>query len=138
MKKPMCTDLLAELKNETLLFHGAGSANIGALQLLSHEAGVPLSKLFVTNSKGVIWKSNDGKEGSYRNNEQKEFACTGQPPYNSTDLSACVRALRPTILVGAVGVVPNCFTKDVVDAMLEVNGSQRPIIFALSNPKSQS
>jgi malate dehydrogenase (oxaloacetate-decarboxylating)(NADP+) len=138
MKNPKCTDLLAALKNETFLFHGAGSANIGALQLLNHEAGVPLSKLFVTNSRGIIWKSEDGNEGSHRNNEQKEFACIGQPTFNSKDLAASVRALHPSILVGAVGVVPNCFTKDVVDAMMEVSDGERPIIFALSNPKSQS
>jgi malate dehydrogenase (oxaloacetate-decarboxylating)(NADP+) len=138
MKKPQCKDLLAELNNETFVFHGAGSANIGALQLLNHEAGVPLSKLYVTNSRGIIWKSEDGKETSARNNEQKEFACVGKPTYDSKDLAASVRALHPSILVGAVGVVPNCFTKDVMDAMLEMNTEERPIVFALSNPKSQS
>merc|ERR1711937_299845 len=41
--------------------------------------------------------------------------------------------------VGAVGVSPNCFTKQVVDGMMQSVGSGgRPIIFALSNPKSQS
>eukprot|EP00444_Apocalathium_aciculiferum_P026233 CAMPEP_0183446884 /NCGR_PEP_ID=MMETSP0370-20130417/100199_1 /TAXON_ID=268820 /ORGANISM="Peridinium aciculiferum, Strain PAER-2" /LENGTH=46 /DNA_ID= /DNA_START= /DNA_END= /DNA_ORIENTATION= len=44
------------------------------MKLLSQEAGVPKSKISVTNSRGVIWRSKDGKEGSYRNGEQKEFA----------------------------------------------------------------
>merc|ERR1719395_419093 len=74
LKKPECTDLISELKNETFLFHGAGSANIGALLLLANEAGVPRTQLFATNSRGIIWKTADGSDGSYRNDEQKEFA----------------------------------------------------------------
>jgi malate dehydrogenase (oxaloacetate-decarboxylating)(NADP+) len=50
-----------------------------------------------------------------------------------------IKGVKPTVLVGAVGVSPNCFTKDVVDGMMQsVGGGGRPIIFALSNPKSQS
>merc|ERR1719217_1255587 len=56
LKKPACTDLISELKNEVFLFHGAGSANIGAMRLLVQEAGVPKSQINVTNSRGVIWK----------------------------------------------------------------------------------
>ena len=40
-----------------------------------------------TNSKGLMWKSADGSEGSYRNNEQKEVAVVGKPEV-STDLKA--------------------------------------------------
>merc|ERR1719158_1438683 len=32
LRKPECTDLISELKKEVFLFHGAGSANIGALR----------------------------------------------------------------------------------------------------------
>ena len=63
-----------------------------------------------------------------------------------------VKNEQPTCIIGAVGVVPNCFTREVVEAMVEsvtevehdgsqVQGgrmSQRPIIFALSNPKTQA
>merc|ERR1719486_376597 len=62
IKNPSCTELLAELKKEKFIFHGAGAANLGAMSLLHHEAGVPKSSLFATNSRGVMWKSEDGSE----------------------------------------------------------------------------
>jgi len=143
IKKPTCVDLLGALKSETFLFHGAGSANLGGMKLLHHEGGVPKGKIFVTNSRGVIWKSEDGNTGSFRNDEQKEFAQIGQPSYSQIDLPSIIRAIRPTCIVGAVGVAPNCFTKEVVEAMLEVNSEAGellapPVMFALSNPKTQA
>mmetsp|Transcript_87446 Transcript_87446/g.155094 ORF Transcript_87446/g.155094 Transcript_87446/m.155094 type:complete len:600 (+) Transcript_87446:76-1875(+) len=138
LKKPDCKDLIAELKQETFLFHGAGSANIGALALLANEAGVSKSKLFVTNSKGIIWKSADGKEGSFRNDEQKEYAQVGKPSYDGKDLVEVVKQTKASVIIGAVGRDPGCFNQGVVAAMLEVNKPSRPIIFALSNPKTQA
>jgi len=138
LRKPECTDLTSELKKETFLFHGAGSANIGALLLLANEAGVPRSQLFVTNSRGIIWKSEDGSEGSFRNDEQKEFAQVGKPAFDGKDLVAAVGHIKPTSIIGAVGRDPGCFSKDVVEAMLRVNGTSRPGIYALSNPKTQA
>eukprot|EP00747_Dinoflagellata_sp_TGD_P074212 gnl/TRDRNA2_/TRDRNA2_158227_c2_seq3.p1 gnl/TRDRNA2_/TRDRNA2_158227_c2~~gnl/TRDRNA2_/TRDRNA2_158227_c2_seq3.p1 ORF type:complete len:651 (+),score=142.81 gnl/TRDRNA2_/TRDRNA2_158227_c2_seq3:33-1985(+) len=137
LKNPKCTDLLAELKKEVILMHGAGSANLGTLQLLHHEAGVSLENLHVTNSRGIVWKSHDGNAGNYRNNVQEEFADVGEPKFNHTDLVQAVRNLRPGILVGATGVSPNSFTHEVIDALME-GTDERPIVFALSNPKSQA
>jgi malic enzyme len=37
-----------------------------------------------------------------------------------------------------VGVDPGCFDKNVVEAMVRVNKSVRPAIFALSNPKTKA
>jgi malate dehydrogenase (oxaloacetate-decarboxylating)(NADP+) len=138
LRKPECTDLIGELAKETFLFHGAGSANIGALRLLAYEAKVPTSQLFVTNSRGVIWKNADGTDGSYRNDEQKEFAVVGKPEFDGKNLVAAVENLKPTSLVGAVGVAPGCFTKEVVEAMVKTNPGFRPGVYALSNPKTQA
>jgi len=138
LRKPECTDLIGELAKETYLFHGAGSANIGALRLLAYEAKVPTSQLFVTNSRGIIWKSADGTDGSYRNDEQKEFAVVGKPEFDGKNLVAAVETLKPTSLVGAVGVAPGCFTKEVVEAMVKTNPGFRPGVYALSNPKTQA
>ena len=137
-----------ELRRGVYLFHGAGSANLGAAALLTHEAGVPMESIFMTNSRGIIWRSDDGTNGSFRNGEQKEFAQVGlpthphpsssliiahhrpsspliipilhhryaqvgQPTFDSTDLVQCVRHIRPTCLIGAVGVAPGCFTRQV-------------------------
>src|SRR5690606_3684200 len=50
-------------------------------------------------------------------------------------LESAVEALLPTILIGACGQ-PSTFTRPVLERMAAIN--QRPIIFALSNPTSQS
>jgi len=138
LRMPDAQDILGEVRKQKYLFHGAGSANIGALSLLANEASVSMSQLFVTNSKGVVWKSADGKEGSYRNDEQKEFAMVGKPDFDTKDLVECIMRLKPTCLIGAVGRDPGCFDQKVVEAMVEVNAPHRPIIFALSNPKTQA
>jgi malate dehydrogenase (oxaloacetate-decarboxylating)(NADP+) len=138
LKKPECTDLISELTKETFLFHGAGSANIGALLLLRDEAHVPQSQLFVTNSRGIIWKTADGKDGSYRNDEQKEFAQIGKPNFDGKSLVAAVENLKPTSIIGAVGRDPNCFNKEVIEAMVKANPGTRPGVYALSNPKTQA
>ncbi len=51
------------------------------------------------------------------------------------DLEAVVRALRPTVLIGACGQ-PGAFTRATVQAM--ASEIERPVIFPLSNPTSQS
>jgi len=135
LRDPKC-DLRATLLKQTFLFHGAGSANIGLMRLLHEEAGVPLSSIFVTNSRGLIWCSTDGTMGSFRNQEQKAFAQVGEPTFDSKDLATLVEHVKPTCVVGAVGVTPNCFKKPMVEALLRI--SERPVIFALSNPKTQA
>merc|ERR1712159_261562 len=126
--------------------------NLGGAALLVNEAGVPKSQVFCTNSKGLIWASEDGKEGTFRNDEQKGVAQIGKPDWNSTDLISIIQHTKPDVLIGAVGRAPKCFTKEVVEAMLAVqaakpnenrwrrcgDGCMRPIIFALSNPRTQA
>lgn len=105
------------------------------MRLLNEEAGVPLSSIFVTNSRGLIWRTADGS-GSFRNEEQKQFAQVGEPDFDSKDLVTLVEQVKPTCVVGAVGVAPNCFTKPMIEALMKV--TERPVVFALSNPKSQA
>lgn len=128
------SNLRESLLKQTFLFHGAGSANIGLMRLLNEEAGVPLSSIFVTNSRGLIWRSD--ATGNFRNEEQKQFAQVGEPDYDSKDLVTLVEKVKPTCVVGAVGVAPNCFTKPMIEALVKV--TSRPVVFALSNPKSQA
>eukprot|EP00928_Gymnodinium_smaydae_P079962 TRINITY_DN63788_c0_g1_i1.p1 TRINITY_DN63788_c0_g1~~TRINITY_DN63788_c0_g1_i1.p1 ORF type:complete len:629 (+),score=111.89 TRINITY_DN63788_c0_g1_i1:41-1888(+) len=142
LRNPAELDLIGALRRETFLFHGAGSANLGAASLLIKEGRVPASHVFITNSRGLIWKSADGEHGSFRNDEQKAFAVVGEPAFNAKTLESIIAHVRPTCVVGAVGVAPNCFTKEVIETLVQVNCEDdlqhRPIIFALSNPKSQA
>jgi len=137
LRDPSCTDLKSALAQQTFLFHGAGSANIGVMRLLRDEAGVPASSIFVTNSRGLIWRSADGRSGNFRNNEQKEFGQVGEPAVDTKNIVALVEYVKPSCVVGAVGVAPGCFTKPMVEALVRLN-SQRPVVFALSNPRSQA
>jgi malate dehydrogenase (oxaloacetate-decarboxylating)(NADP+) len=137
LKSPSTTDLIGAMKKETFLFFGAGSANIGAASLLINEGRVDPSRVLICGSRGLIWVSEDGSEGTFKNNEQKGLAYKGRPSFACEKLVDIIKNVKPTVLVGAVGVSPNCFTKEVVDAMMETSG-KRPIIFALSNPKSQA
>ena len=63
---------------------------------------------------------------------QKPFAQDRAPV--STFVEA-VKALRPTGIIG-VSTVPKLFTREVIEAMAEIN--ERPIIFPYSNPTSRS
>ena len=69
------------------------------------------------------------------------MAIVGKPNVSS-DLKEIIDYFKPDVLVGAVGRGPNCFTKEVVQAMVAVQAVKgkggRPIIFALSNPKTQA
>lgn len=138
LRDPSRGDLRGQLQKETYLFHGAGSANIGVMKLLRDEAGVPSTSIFVTNSRGLIWRAEDGGSGgNFRNEEQKAFGQVGEPAFDTRDLVALVEHVKPSCIVGAVGVAPNCFTKPMVEALVRLN-QERPVIFALSNPKSQA
>jgi malate dehydrogenase (oxaloacetate-decarboxylating)(NADP+) len=95
--------------------------------------------VLICGSKGLIWASEDGSQGVFKNDEQKALAYRGKPAFACESLVDVIKGVKPTVLVGAVGVSPNCFTKEVVYGMMQSVGSGgRPIIFALSNPKSQS
>ena len=80
-------------------------------------------------------------QGSFRNNEQKAVAVVGKPPVG-TDLVEIIKFFKPDAIIGAVGRAPNCFTKEVIEALVEVQEAKgaggRPIVFALSNPKTQA
>lgn len=136
LRSPDASDLRGMLSKETFLFHGAGSANLGIMTLLC-EAGVPKSSIFATNANGLIWRSEDGSKGTAQMEEQKAFAVLGEPSYDTKDLVALVENLKPSCVVGATGVCPNCFTKPMIEALVSLN-AERPVVFALSNPKSQS
>lgn len=124
----------ADLEDQKVLFLGAGEAGIGIGDLIVSammaeglsEEEARLRNWFI-DSKGLVVRSRTDLA------EHKIGYAHDHEPL--PDLLAAVEALKPTAIVGVSGQ-PQTFTKSVVRAMADAN--ERPIIFALSNPTSQS
>ncbi|XP_072392568.1 NADP-dependent malic enzyme-like [Diabrotica undecimpunctata] len=119
-----------KFSDHTLVFQGAGEANIGIAELcvyLMVKSGMSeedaLKKIWMVDSKGLIVKCREKIEG-----HKKKFAKDHDP---IKDLSEVVKKIKPSILIGAAAV-PGAFTSDILKEMAKNN--KRPIIFALSNP----
>lgn len=122
------------LKDQQLLFVGAGSANIGIGELvagaIAHE-GVDLAearrRCWFMDSKGLIVKGRDPLKS-----HTLPFAHEHEP---ITGIATAIDSLQPTVLIGATGR-RGIFDQPVIEAMSRAN--ERPIVFALSNPTSRS
>jgi len=123
-----------QLKDQKILFLGAGEAGIGISDLIvSAMAAEGLSekeartRCWFVDSKGLVVKSrNDLTEHKLPYAHDHEFL---------PDLLSAVESLRPTAIIGVSGQ-PSTFTRPVLDAMARFN--KRPIVFALSNPTSRA
>ncbi|MGE8131458.1 NAD-dependent malic enzyme [Methylobacterium sp. NPDC080182] len=122
------------LRDQRILFLGAGSAGIGIANLivsalveegLSPEAA--RAKISLFDVDGLIEPKRKDLSS-----EQRVFAHEAAP---SDDLLMTVKALKPTVLIG-VSTAGGAFDRAIVEAMAKLN--QRPIIFALSNPTEKA
>jgi malate dehydrogenase (oxaloacetate-decarboxylating)(NADP+) len=122
------------LKDQRVLFLGAGSAGIGISDMI--VSAMKLEGLSDEQAYSRIWMFDvNGLLESTRNDlipEQKPYAHVHAPTHN---LVEAINSIRPTILIG-VSTVGKAFTKSVIEAMSNI--SQRPVIFALSNPTEKS
>lgn len=118
------------LKDQRVLFLGAGSAAIGIADMIA--SAMKLEGLTEEQAKSRIWMFNtNGLLENTRKDlkpEQKAYAHKHAPTH---DLVAAVDSIEPSILIG-VSTIGKAFTQAVVETMSNVN--ERPIIFALSNP----
>jgi malate dehydrogenase (oxaloacetate-decarboxylating)(NADP+) len=124
----------SSLVDQKILFLGAGEAGIGIADLVVAALMTEgLSKAdarrrcWFLDSKGLVVLS-------------RQDLAEHKRPYahdheRLPDLLAAVNSLKPTTLVGVSGQ-PQVFTQAVIEAMASVN--KRPVIFALSNPTTQS
>jgi malate dehydrogenase (oxaloacetate-decarboxylating)(NADP+) len=124
----------SRLEEQKILFLGAGEAGIGiadSFVAALAELGVPpeegRKQCWFVDSKGLLVEGRD--------NMVKHKLPYAHPYHHIEDYLQAVKTLRPTAILGLSGQ-PGTFTKDVVEAMAEIN--ERPIIFALSNPTSQA
>lgn len=123
------------LRDQRLLFYGAGEAGLGIADLFVRAAvreGVALDEArrscWFIDSKGLIVRSRMDTLVP----QKRPFAHEAE---FLPDLAAGIRALRPTGLIGVAGA-GRAFTSDILGEMARLN--ERPIIFALSNPTSKS
>ena len=123
-----------KLRDQRLLFFGAGEAGTGVGELMVTalmadgltEAEARKACWFV-DSKGLVVKARTDL------NEQKLPFAQDHAPLN--DPLAIIQAFKPTALIGASGQA-GTFTQSIIEAITRCTA--RPIIFALSNPTSKA
>lgn len=122
------------LKDQKLLFLGAGEAGIGIADVFVaalKEEGLSEEEArqhcWFVDSRGLLCKGRD-------NIAEHKAPYAHEHEYIDNLLDA-VKALKPTALLGLSGQ-PQTFTKEIVEAMSDIN--ERPVIFALSNPTSMA
>ncbi len=122
------------LKDQTVLFFGAGSAGVGNAMMIT--AAMKLEGLSEDQARNRIWMFDiNGLLEDSRIDlipEQRLFSHKHAP---SRDLVESINSIRPTILIG-VSTVGKAFNQQVIRAMSEI--TERPVIFALSNPTERA
>ena len=123
-----------KLAEQIFLCFGAGEAATGISDLLvaamvdeGLDETAARRRCWLFDSKGLVTA------------QRAELAVHKRPYAHAhapvADFAAAVRALKPNAIIG-VGATPAVFTREVIEAMSQLN--ERPIVFALSNPTSKS
>jgi len=122
------------LEDQKILFYGAGSAAFGIaeiivqkMMLLGMSMNKARSRICFSDSRGLVVK------GRANLNEKKRlFAHNMKEEIN---LAKIIDSVKPSIIIGVSGK-PSAFNEPIIRKMAKLN--DRPIIFSLSNPTSQS
>jgi malate dehydrogenase (oxaloacetate-decarboxylating)(NADP+) len=118
------------LRDQRVLFLGAGSAGIGIADLIASAMTMEELSKEQARSRISLFDVNGLLEPSRTDlfDFQRPYA---HPHGPSRDFVAVIEELKPTAIIG-VSTRGKAFTRQVVEAMARIN--KRPIIFALSNP----
>jgi malate dehydrogenase (oxaloacetate-decarboxylating)(NADP+) len=123
-----------KLKEQKILFYGAGEAGIGignvvvpAMMADGLSESEARHRCWYFDSDGLVVKSRSDLAP-----HKLPFAHDNEPV---SGLLSAVEALRPTVIVGA-SAQPKSFTREILTAMARIN--ERPMVFALSNPTSKA
>jgi len=126
----------SNLKDQTILFQGAGEAAIGIANLIvmamAYEGSTTeeaLERIYMVDSRGLI--VNNRPKGGITTHKAR-FAKAHAP---IDDLVDVVKQIKPTAIIG-VAAIPGAFTDEIIRDMAAFN--EKPIIFALSNPTSKA
>lgn len=130
------------LSEQRVVILGAGAAGIGiaalvrtALAKAGVTGGALARALVVLDSRGLL-VDDEPIEDAYKRDFAWPAALAGEHGLKGGDgLASVVRAVRPTTLIGTSGQ-PGVFTEEIVREM--ARHVDRPAIFPLSNPTSQS
>ncbi|MGZ3593491.1 MAG: NAD-dependent malic enzyme [Syntrophales bacterium] len=123
-----------KLKEQRILFMGAGEGGIGignvivpAMMAEGLSEDKARSRCWYFDINGLVVKSRRDLA-----KHQLPYAHDHEP---LVDFLSAVESLRPTVIIGA-SAQPKAFTRQVLETMLRF--SERPIVFALSNPTSKA
>lgn len=119
-----------QLKDESYLFLGAGSAGIGLANLLCSALAAQGMSLTDAQARVHMFDVHGLLESSRADlvDFQQPYAHPNEP---CTDFVTAIERLKPTTIIG-VSTVGGAFARQVVEAMSRIN--ERPVILALSNP----
>jgi malate dehydrogenase (oxaloacetate-decarboxylating)(NADP+) len=122
------------LAEQRLLFMGAGEAATGIAELAAAamvergaDAAQARRNCWLFDSKGLV-VAGRGELAEHK----RPFA---HAHAQHADFVGAIRAIKPTAIIG-VAATAGTFTREVIEEMSRLNA--RPIIFALSNPTSNS
>ena len=123
-----------KLSEQTIVLYGAGEAATGICGLITHammHEGLSESdareRLWLMDSKGLVVKSRTDLRG-----HKLPYAHEHE---HLPDLLSVVKSLHPTAIIGASSQT-GAFTAEVLKTLASYQ--ERPIVFSLSNPTSQS
>jgi malate dehydrogenase (oxaloacetate-decarboxylating)(NADP+) len=129
-----CRVLRAPLRDQRLLFFGAGASATGVASLIASAMvrqgltqAEAMERIWFVDSKGLVVSSRTDLQ-----EHKRPWAHDHAPMVTLLD---AVNAVKPTGLIG-LSTQPQTFTEPVLQAMAASNA--RPIVFALSNPTSKS
>jgi malate dehydrogenase (oxaloacetate-decarboxylating)(NADP+) len=123
-----------KMGEQRFLFLGGGSAGTGIAELISQAMAMEGMDIGAARKRNALFDINGLIVTSRTDlaDFQKPFA---QDRERVTTFVEAVKVIRPTGIIG-VSAVPKLFTREVIQAMAEIN--ERPIIFPYSNPTSRS
>ena len=123
-----------KLADQRVLFFGAGEAGLGIADQIAavlESEGLPLGearqRCWFVDSKGLIVAGRDHLTANKLPYAHAQAPCG--------DLLSTVKAIKPTMLIGVSGQ-GRTFTKEIIQTLAKY--SQRPVVFALSNPTSKA
>ncbi|MCK1012258.1 NAD-dependent malic enzyme [Enterococcus faecium] len=125
-----------QLKDQTILTFGAGTAGVGIANILLDEMirqGVPEEEarqhFYQVDKQGLLFEDTKGLTPGQILFARKRSEFTNADEL--TNLEAVVKAIHPTIMIGT-STQPGAFTEEIVKEMAA--HTPRPIIMPLSNP----